>query len=132
MTRVNVHLRTDMSAVLQPHLHWIGESDSMIAIAVSPELEAPVRDTTVTDVARNFADYVNRVAYRGERFLLHRGGKPVAELGPPAAGVPVRDIPALFASLPRFSPDEAARFAADLESARADADAETLRDPWES
>ncbi len=28
---------------------------------------------SVTEVARNFADYVNRVVYRGERFVLVRG-----------------------------------------------------------
>ena len=30
-------------------------------------------DVTVTQVARNFADYVNRVAYRHESFTLVRG-----------------------------------------------------------
>ena len=91
-----------------------------------------MRDTTVTEVARNFAEFINRVAYRGERFLLYRGRKPVAELGPPTLGVPVRDIPGLFASLPRLSPDEAARFADDLNAARVEAAAEEARDPWES
>ena len=34
---------------------------------------------SVTEVARHFADYINRVVYRGERFVLMRGNKPVAE-----------------------------------------------------
>ena len=37
---------------------------------------------SVTEIARHFADYVNRVAYRREHFVLLRGNKPVAELGP--------------------------------------------------
>jgi antitoxin (DNA-binding transcriptional repressor) of toxin-antitoxin stability system len=41
---------------------------------------------SVTEVARNFADYINRVVYRGERFVLVRGNKPVAELGPLPVG----------------------------------------------
>ena len=39
-------------------------------------------DVTVTQVARNFAEYVNRVAYRRESFTLVRGKKPLAELRP--------------------------------------------------
>jgi hypothetical protein len=35
---------------------------------------------TVTQVARNFAEYVNRVAYRRESFTLVRGKKRLAEL----------------------------------------------------
>ncbi len=37
-------------------------------------------DVTVTQVARNFAEYVNRVAYRRESFTLVRVKKPIAEL----------------------------------------------------
>lgn len=33
---------------------------------------------TVTEVVRHFADYVNRVVYRRESFVLVRGNKPVA------------------------------------------------------
>ena len=45
-----------------------------------------MRTLSVTDVVQNFSDYVNRVAYRGEAFLLVRGGKPLAELRPTAPG----------------------------------------------
>ena len=37
---------------------------------------------SVTEVARHFAEYINRVAYRGECFVLMRGNKPIAELRP--------------------------------------------------
>jgi len=92
--------------------------------------EFSMRTASVTEVARNFAEYVNRVAYRGERFTLMRGGKPVAELAPVTRGVPIRDIPALFASLPRLSPFEADEFARDLEAAREELGREHVRDPW--
>lgn len=87
---------------------------------------------TVTDVIRNFADYINRVAYRGERFVLIRGGKSVAELSPVPAGTRLGDLPGLLDSLPRLTEEEAAAFADDLERARSELSAHPLEDPWES
>jgi antitoxin (DNA-binding transcriptional repressor) of toxin-antitoxin stability system len=87
---------------------------------------------SVTEVARHFADYINRVVYRGERFVLMRGNKPVAELGPVPAGKRVAELPDLIASLPRLSEDEAAEFAEDLVSARSMLSATDVRDPWAS
>ncbi len=87
---------------------------------------------SVTDVARNFADYINRVAFGGERFILMRGKKPVAELRPVVTGRRLGDLPELLTSLPRLSDEEADAFAGDIERARADLDAEVIRDPWES
>lgn len=89
-------------------------------------------NASVTDVARNFAEYVNRVAYRGERFTLIRGGKAMAELGPIKRGVPIREIPAIFASLPRLSPAEAEEFGRDIDAAREELRTLEIRDPWES
>ena len=40
---------------------------------------------TVTEVARHFAEYINRVSYRGESFVLVRGNKPRGGT-PPATG----------------------------------------------
>lgn len=73
-----------------------------------------------TEIARNFAAFVNRVAYRGERFLLVRGNKPVAELGPVPRGARLGDLPALPAALPRLSEEEARQFADDLDTVRAE------------
>lgn len=87
---------------------------------------------TVTDVLRNFSDYINRVAYRGERFVLIRGGKPVAELSPVPAGTRLGDLPSLLDSLPRLSEDEARAFLEDLDRVRAELGAAAGRDPWES
>lgn len=72
---------------------------------------------SVTEVARNFADYVNR-AFRGERFVLMRGRHAVAELRPVPAGMRLGDLPGLLASLPRLGPEDAAAFEDDLAAAR--------------
>lgn len=90
----------------------------------------PIR-ITVTDVARNFSDYINRVLFRRERFVLLRGKRPVAELRPVNIGVPLADLPALFASFPHLDPDDAAAFEADLETGRAVLDTLPIHDPWQ-
>lgn len=109
----------------------IRKSDNMLDRIYSiQEWEMPT--ASVTEVARNFADYVNRVSYRGDRFILVRGGKPVAELGPVTRGVPIRDIPAIFAALPRLTPEEAEAFGRDIDAAREELLSHELRDPWES
>jgi len=88
---------------------------------------------TVHEVARNFSAYVDRVAHRGERFVLMEGKRPVAELCPVAPeGLRLRDLPDLLASLPRLSPEELADFEADLTAIRHEADPIAPRDPWES
>ena len=75
---------------------------------------------SVTEVARHFAEYINRVAYRGECFVLMRGNKPIAELRPLPVGRRLAELPALLVSLPHLS---AAREAL----ARAE-----VHDPWRS
>ena len=57
----------------------------------------------MTEVARHLAEYINRVAYRGECFVLMRGTKPIAELRPVPAGKRLADLPALCATLPPLS-----------------------------
>jgi len=87
---------------------------------------------TVTEVARHFAEYINRVAYRGECFILVRGNKPIAELRPLPAGKRLAELPALCASLPHLSPTDAAQFAADLTAAREALARVEIHDPWRS
>lgn len=89
-------------------------------------------DVTVTQVARHFAEYVNRVAYRRESFTLLRGKKPVAELRPLPVGTRLSELPALLASLPRLFPSEAADFADDILTAHADLARAEVRDAWQS
>jgi antitoxin (DNA-binding transcriptional repressor) of toxin-antitoxin stability system len=87
---------------------------------------------SVTEVARHFAEYINRVAYRGERFVLMRGNKPIAELCPLPAGKRLAELPALLASLPHLSETEAAQFAVDLTAAREALARAEVHDPWRS
>jgi hypothetical protein len=85
---------------------------------------------TVTQVSRNFADYINRVAYRRESFTLVRGKKPLAELRPLPAGARLSELPALLSSLPRLTVSEADDFADDLATARDHLG--EARDAWQS
>lgn len=75
------------------------------------------RRLTATEAVRNFSELLNRVRYRGESFVIERGGVPIGELGPAA---PVRftgaDLLALLQSLP--PPDDG--YFDDVERAIAD------------
>ena len=88
--------------------------------------------TTVTEVARNFAEYVNRVAFGGESFVLMRGKKPVAELRPVPAGKRLEELTGMLDALPRLLEEEAATLAGDLDRAREELGEVPLRDPWAS
>lgn len=60
----------------------------------------------------NLSDTVNRVAYRGERLVLERRGKPVAVL------VPVEDLALLEAIEDRQDAEEGARVLRELREGR--------------
>ncbi len=87
---------------------------------------------SVTEMVRGFSDYVNRVAYRGERFILLKGRKPMAELRPIPAGALLGELEDALRSLPALSAAEAADFAQDIEDARARLPREVRSDPWQS
>ena len=88
------------------------------------------RTLTVTEAARNFADLVNRVYYRGESALLLKNGTPVARIIPVES---VRrtgaEIAAQWDDLPHLPPEEAEAFARDIEEARRELP--PLPDLWE-
>ncbi|MDT8342199.1 MAG: hypothetical protein RQ751_11865 [Longimicrobiales bacterium] len=87
----------------------------------------------MTEILRNFSDYVNRAAYRGERFVLTRGGREVAELGPLLpAGSRLADLPGILRSLPGLDPEEAGAFAEDLQRIRTEMNRDAPTDPWAS
>jgi antitoxin (DNA-binding transcriptional repressor) of toxin-antitoxin stability system len=85
---------------------------------------------SVTDVARHFSDVINRVVFRGERFVLVRGNRPVAELRPVHPGVTLAELPARFAVAPRLAERDAGAFEADIAQARAALATIPLHDPW--
>lgn len=88
--------------------------------------------TTVTEVARNFGEYVNRVAFGRESFVLIRGKKPVAELRPVPAGKRLGELATVLGSVPRLSEEEAIALGEDLKHARDELGDVPLRDPWAS
>ena len=70
-------------------------------------------DVTATDAARNFADLLDAVEHRGERFTIVRRGKAIAHLEPTSPGRGA-DVKAL---LRRHRPDAA--WKEDLSAVRA-------------
>ncbi|MCK5801625.1 MAG: hypothetical protein KAI66_02275 [Lentisphaeria bacterium] len=87
---------------------------------------------TVTEAVRHFSDYVSRVSYLHESFVLYKGKKPVAELRPLPTGRRLGDLPGILRSLPRLSKADATAFSADLDAARDASATDELRDPWVS
>jgi antitoxin (DNA-binding transcriptional repressor) of toxin-antitoxin stability system len=63
------------------------------------------RVISATEVARSFSELLDRVCYRGETFVIERGGEPVCEMSPVK---PLRftgtDFLALLNSLPKPDP----------------------------
>jgi len=88
-------------------------------------------NVSITHLARNLADLINRVAYRGERFTVVRGNRAVAELIPAPRGRRLGDLPRMLADLPGLDAAEAGALGADLETARR-ALGTPERDPWAS
>jgi prevent-host-death family protein len=78
------------------------------------------RTVTATELARRLSDVLNRVRYRGERFVVERNGEPVAVLAPagpeaPPAPPTLRELVARLGDL--ALPGDG--YAADLEAAQA-------------
>ena len=67
-----------------------------------------------TELARSLSDILNRVRYRGERFVIERNGQPVAHLGPAEqpSGPTLGDLVRILERLPPLDED----FAADVEA----------------
>jgi antitoxin (DNA-binding transcriptional repressor) of toxin-antitoxin stability system len=56
---------------------------------------------SATAAARSFSELMNRLRYRGESFIVERGGKPICEILPAApAKFSGSDLANLLRSLP--------------------------------
>ena len=56
---------------------------------------------SATAAARNFSDLLNRVSYRGDTFIVERGGVAVAEIRPVGPGrFTGADLATLLSALP--------------------------------
>ncbi len=84
---------------------WVREAPSEYGAA---------RRLSATEAARGFSEMLNRVRYRGERFIIERGGVPIGELRPAA---PVRFTGADLLALLRSLPTVDGEFFDDVESA---------------
>ncbi len=91
-----------------------------------------IQKLSITDLARNFSDYINRVFYKRERFVVIKGNRPVAELRPIPEVQTLGDLLSMFDQTNMLSDEEAKSFAKDLDSSRNDFNAAPLRDPWDS
>lgn len=92
----------------------------------------PAKTLSVTEAVRHFSDYVGRVTYRRESFILCKGRKAVAELRPLPTGRRLGDLPGILRALPRLAKDDAVAFARDVTAARDDLATAEARDPWAS
>ena len=62
---------------------------------------------SATEAAGHFSDLLNKVAFRGERYTIARGGKAIAHLTPVTSPVTRRlgELPDLLKKLPSLGKD---------------------------
>ncbi|NWF75714.1 MAG: type II toxin-antitoxin system Phd/YefM family antitoxin [Nitrospirae bacterium] len=76
-----------------------------------------MKTINATDAVRTFSELLNSIKYKGDRYTVLRGGKPVANIVP-FESVPVRrtlgELRSLIKNLPSLG-DDADRFANDIE-----------------
>lgn len=75
-------------------------------------------EISITEAARNFSDFINRVAYRQESFFLVRGKRAVAELKPVAAGRRLPELARLLEDCPQVAAGEWNGFRQDIAKVR--------------
>lgn len=89
-------------------------------------------EITVTELARGLSEVINRTTYRGEEFLVIRGGKPVARISPVPAGLRMKDLPTILdRGLPPLDAGDLDDFAADLGKIRREMN-EPVGNAWDS
>lgn len=90
------------------------------------------KEVSATEAARSLGDLLARVRYRGESFLIRRGRKVVASLGPPPVElVTGKVLVERLRAIPRLAPREAEDFARDVERGRRALN-KPPKDPWGS
>jgi antitoxin (DNA-binding transcriptional repressor) of toxin-antitoxin stability system len=81
------------------------EDPPVVAESEASLRERGARVVSATEAARRFSDLINRVGYKGETYIIERGGRPMCELSPvDPHRFTGEDLLALLAILPR--PDE--------------------------
>jgi len=92
----------------------------------------PHQIISVTTLARNFSEFLNRVRYQGVTLDVTRGSDVIACLSPPspAGGFPIAQLDRLFASLPQLTVQDAVQFESDVAAVVGKLQPE--RDAWAS
>src|SRR6266542_191494 len=96
---------------------------------VRPRIHRPLRARviTATEAARSFSDLLDRVQYRGETFVVERGGGAVCEIAP--VGPPTFRLSDLFVVI-ASGPKPGAGFSTSIERIARE-QAPVARSPWE-
>jgi antitoxin (DNA-binding transcriptional repressor) of toxin-antitoxin stability system len=89
-------------------------------------------EINITEMSRNFSDYLNRVSYLGEQFTILKGKKPIAQITPIPKGRTLGELVQILNSSAFLTPDEALAFEKDLNDIRDEGNQEMLEDPWAS
>ena len=84
---------------------------------------------SATQAARRFSDLINRVLYRGEEFIIERGGEPVCRLAPVR---PRRFTLADMVKLLRSVPKPDSGYWDDLEKIQREQKPRVPKSRWES
>ncbi|MFH1125461.1 MAG: hypothetical protein V1758_17530, partial [Pseudomonadota bacterium] len=66
------------------------------------------KTVTATEATRDFSELLNRIKFSGESFIIKRGGKPVASIGPvreKKAVRPLKELKEILNALPRMGDD---------------------------
>ena len=88
---------------------------------------------SATRAVRDFSGVLNTIKFQGVRYIIERGGKPVASMTPIDEEKDFKtlgELKALLKKLPRLN-EEMDDFAADLEGIRQDQPVITVGDLWE-
>ncbi len=75
------------------------------------------RAIMATEAVRKFSELLNTIKFNGEHYIIERGGKPVAYMGPINGAIktrPLRDLKSILKTLPRLG-DEIDSFTSNIE-----------------
>ena len=91
------------------------------------------KSVTATEAVRDFSGLLNMIRFKGESYIIKRGGKPVAYMGPireARTTKTLKELKRVLKELPRMG-NELDRFEKDLNEVRKAQPSIPERNPWE-
>ncbi|MEW6669774.1 MAG: antitoxin [Thermodesulfobacteriota bacterium] len=88
---------------------------------------------TATEAVRDFSGLLNTIRFKGETYIIKRGGKPIASIGPvreASVSKRLKDLKGILLELPRMG-DELDPFEKDLIEVRRNQPSLPEEEPWE-